>query len=300
MLTGKHVVFLGGDARQLEVIKRFVEMNTVVSLMGYDNLQTPLSGATQRELTPDNLRKVDILVLPIVGTDEQGIVASVFTSKTLALTVDHFEALPKHCLLFSGIAKPYLKKSCESHGLTLFELMERDDVAIYNSIPTVEGALMMAIQNTDITLHGSECAVLGLGRVGLSLARALHAIGARVKVGVRSPSDIARSFEMGLEAFDTNHLGENLQKADVIFNTIPAPILTEEILLKVPYDVLIIDLASKPGGVDFSFAEKRGIKAMLAPSLPGIVAPKTAGKILAQTITQLVTEVIEEKEVDSI
>lgn len=299
MLKGKHVVFLGGDARQLEVIKRFVEMDTRVSLIGYDNLQTPLSGAVQRELNPDNLGKVDILVLPIVGTDEQGNVTSVFTSKTLTLTADHFAALPKHCLVFSGIAKPYLKKSCALYGLTLFQLMERDDVAIYNSIPTVEGALMMAIQNTDITIHGSQCVVLGLGRVGLSLVRTLHAIGAKVKVGVRSEADVARCFEMGLEAaFDTCYLEENLHEADVIFNTIPALILSEEVLLKVPHDTVIIDLASKPGGVDFSFAEKRGIKAILAPSLPGIVAPKTAGRILAQTITQLVTEAIEEKEVD--
>lgn len=293
MLTGKHVVFLGGDARQLEVIKSFIEMNTHVSLMGYDNLETPLSGATLRELTPENLQKVDIIVLPIVGTDEQGKISSVFTSKTLTLAAEHFEALPKECLIFTGIARPYLKNSCHSYGLMLFELMERDDVAIYNSIPTVEGALMMAIQNTDITIHGSECAVLGLGRVGLSLARALHSIGAKVKVGVRCPGDFARAFEMGLEAFDTQFLENNLQNTEIIFNTVPALLLTEDVLSKVPYDTVIIDLASKPGGVDYVFAEKRGIKAILAPSLPGIVAPKTAGKILAQTITQLAIERIE-------
>lgn len=296
MLTGKQVVFLGGDARQLEVCKRFIEMNTHVSLMGYDNLQTPLSGAIQRELTPENLRKVDILVLPIVGTDDEGNISSVFTSKKILLTSEHFKALPKKCFIFTGIARPYLKNLCKDYGLTLFELMKRDDVAIYNSIPTVEGALMMAIQNTDITIHGSECAVLGFGRVGLSLARALHSIGAKVKVGVRCPGDFARAFEMGLEAFDTQFLEDNLQNTEVIFNTVPALILTEEVLLRVPYDTVIIDLASKPGGVDYSFAEKRGIKAILAPSLPGIVAPKTAGKILAQTITNLVVETIERGE----
>jgi dipicolinate synthase subunit A len=60
--------------------------------------------------------------------------------------------------------------------------------------------------------------------------------------------------------------------------------------------VVIIDLASKPGGVDYAFAEKRGIKAILAPSLPGIVAPKTAGRILARTITQLLKPMELQKE----
>ena len=53
---------------------------------------------------------------------------------------------------------------------------------------------------------------------------------------------------------------------------------------------LIIDLASKPGGTDFRYAEKRGIKALLAPSLPGIVAPKTAGTYLANVLSQLLQE----------
>jgi dipicolinate synthase subunit A len=55
-----------------------------------------------------------------------------------------------------------------------------------------------------------------------------------------------------------------------------------------PVHTLIIDLASKPGGTDFRYAEKRGIKALLAPSLPGIVAPKTAGQILANALGLLI------------
>ncbi|COH28164.1 Stage V sporulation protein FA [Streptococcus pneumoniae] len=54
-----------------------------------------------------------------------------------------------------------------------------------------------------------------------------------------------------------------------------------------PAHTLVIDLASKPGGTDFRYAEKRGVKALLAPGLPGIVAPKTAGQILANVLSQL-------------
>jgi dipicolinate synthase subunit A len=57
-----------------------------------------------------------------------------------------------------------------------------------------------------------------------------------------------------------------------------------------PPHTLIIDLASKPGGTDFRYAEKRGIKALLAPGLPGIVAPKTAGQIVANVMAQLLKE----------
>jgi dipicolinate synthase subunit A len=296
MLAGKHVVFLGGDARQLEVIKSFIEMDARVSLVGYDNLQSPFSGATHRELSPKVMEGADILVLPIVGTDDEGNIRSVFTSRQLVLLEEHVAALPRHAVVFAGMARPYLRELCDKHQVRLVELLERDDVAIYNSIPTVEGALMMAIQNTDITIHGSVCVVLGLGRCGMSLARTLHAIGAKVRVGVRKSAHKARVVEMGMEAFDLSDLADQVRDADIIFNTIPSVVVTAPVLTQTPHDVVIIDLASKPGGVDYMFAEKRGIKAILAPSLPGIVAPKTAGRILARTIMELMEEIGQEGE----
>jgi len=57
-----------------------------------------------------------------------------------------------------------------------------------------------------------------------------------------------------------------------------------------PSRAVIIDLASKPGGTDFRYAERRGIKALLAPGLPGIVAPKTAGRIMADCLGRLLME----------
>lgn len=290
MLTGKHVVFLGGDARQLEVIKSVLKMNATVSLIGFDNLETPLSGTRLRDLRSDVLKTADLLVLPVIGAEEDGTVKSVFTSKILILTEEHIASLPKHCLIFTGLARDYLKTLCEKYEIRCLELMERDDVAIYNSIPTVEGALVIAIQNTDITIHNSTCVVLGLGRVGMSLARVLQAIGAKVRMGVRTSGDMARAFEMGLTPFRLSELSEQVKDADIIFNTIPALVITAHVLMQAPYDVLIIDLASKPGGVDYEFAKKRGIKAILAPSLPGIVAPKTAGRILARTMMQIIAE----------
>lgn len=296
MLSGKHVAFLGGDARQLEVIKHCIQLNAKVSLIGFDNLESPFSGAMRRELESEWLSTVDLLILPIIGTDEDGHVGSIFTTRSLVLTPVHIGALPSHAIVVTGIAKSYLQNLCSQQGIRLVELLKRDDVAIYNSIPTVEGALMMAIQSTNITIHGSRSVVLGLGRVGFTLARTLHAIGARVKVGVHKPAQIARAVEMGITPFHTKDLAQEVADVDYLFNTVPARIVTESVLAAMPGTAVIIDLASKPGGTDFAFAKKRGIKAMLAPSLPGIVASKTAGRILAETITRLLREELAEEE----
>jgi len=295
MLTGTHVAFIGGDARQLEVIKRCIQLDASVTLIGFDNLESIFTGATKKPLSCDVLKDVDALVLPIVGTDDQGFVESIFCSNPLQFVEEHAAALPRNCVVYTGMAKPYLKTLLAQQQLSLVELLDRDDVAIYNSIPTVEGALMVAIQNTDITIHGSQVIVLGLGRVGMSLARSLHALGARVRVGAQRPEHIARIYEMGITPFTLEELKQQVTNADIIFNTIPHLLLTAEVIAQMPQSTLIIDLASRPGGTDFRFAERRGIKALLAPSLPGIVAPKTAGQILANTLSRLIAEQIKER-----
>ncbi|XEC97160.1 dipicolinate synthase subunit DpsA [Paenibacillus tarimensis] len=290
MLTGTRILLLGGDARQLEVIRKLTELDASVSLTGFEGLHTPLDGAVHTELRDELLEKIDALILPVVGTDDEGGITAVFSDRPLKLMDEHISKLQKHCKVYTGMAKPYLRHLCERHDIQLIEILELDDVAIYNSIPTAEGAVMMAIQNTDITIHGSEAIVLGLGRTGLTLARTLQSLGANVKTGVRRKEHYARAYEMGLKPFYTKDLLHHSANIDLLFNTIPTMIVTAQIIAKMPSRAVIIDLASKPGGTDFRFAEKRGIKALLAPGLPGIVAPKTAGRILADCLSRLIMD----------
>ena len=56
------------------------------------------------------------------------------------------------------------------------------------------------------------------------------------------------------------------------------------LLEKINKDCLIIDLASKPGGVDFDKAKELGIKTNWALGLPGKVAAKTAAKYMKRII----------------
>lgn len=290
MLTGIHILFIGGDARQLEVIRKCIELDALVDLCGYENLDSGFLGSSKVELVAENLIKYDAIVLPVSGADEKGRVESIFTSRPLEITEHHFANVKKGLTIYTGIASEFLRDLCGKYQVPLIPLMERNDIAIYNSIPTVEGTLMMAIQNTDFTIHRSSCMVLGLGRVGMSLARVLHALGAYVSVAVRKPEDIARVYEMGLTPIDISDLKSRVFDVDILFNTIPQKIITADVIANLKSSALIIDLASKPGGVDFRFAEKRGIKAILAPGLPGIVAPKTAGQIIANTLARLLME----------
>jgi dipicolinate synthase subunit A len=290
VLTGKQVVFIGGDARQLEIIEKFIDLDANVTLIGFENFSKQMHGITKVKLTNEVLRDVDAVILPAVGSDHEGFVESIFSNEKLLLLGQHLDSLPKNAKIYTGMAKPYLKKLCTDHNIDLVELFQRDDIAIYNSIPTAEGALMMAIQHTDITIHGSQCMVLGFGRTGFTVARMLQNLGAHTKVGVQLAAQFARAFEMGFQPFYTTDLQNQVSTVDIIFNTVPEAIITAHIIARIPSRTVIIDLASKPGGTDFRFAEKRGIKAILAPSLPGLVAPQTAGRFLANSIALLIQE----------
>ena len=287
VLTGKHILLIGGDARHLEIIRTLSTLDAKISLAGFEQLDDGFIGASKYAMDEIDWTTVDAIILPVSGMSADGWIDTVFSNETLSLSLEQLEKTPKHCTIYTGISNDFLDQLQTMAKRPLVKLMERDDVAIYNSIPTAEGAIMMAIQHTDITIHNANVAVLGLGRIGMTIARSFAALGAKVKVGAHDSALLARISEMGLKPFHTKHIQTELKDIDICINTIPARMITARVLTEMPLHSLIIDLASKPGGTDFRYAEKRGMKAMLVPGMPGIVAPKTAGKILAAILADL-------------
>ncbi len=293
MLTGMQIAVIGGDARQLEVIRKLTEEDAKLSLIGFEQLDHAFSGAYKEKINEMDFSEIDAIILPVSATSLEGKVETIFSNERVVLTKELLSKTPPHCIVYSGISNAYLDDIVKQANRKLVKLFERDDVAIYNSIPTVEGTIMMAIQNTDFTIHGSNVAVLGLGRTGMSVARIFHLLGAKVKVGARKSAHLARITEMGMQPFHLDQLEQEVKNVDICINTVPFSIITAKVIAGMPPQTLILDLASKPGGTDFRYAEKRGIKALLAPGLPGIVAPKTAGRILSKVLSQLLHESID-------
>ncbi|WP_163536843.1 dipicolinic acid synthetase subunit A [Gracilibacillus sp. YIM 98692] len=289
MQKEKRVAIIGGDARYLPLIHTLNKTNEInLELIGFDQVEQSYTGVKQSTLEELKPEQLDAVILPITGIDDKGYAEAVFSKQELQLTKDWFKRLPSHCLVFTGIANQTLLDSVKIKGNKLIKLMERNDVAIYNSIPTAEGAIMLAIQHTDITIHQSEVFVYGFGRVGKTTASAFKGLGAKVTVVSKDETDIARAFEQG---YTVCHLSESIkliENCHVLVNTIPAKVINKPILEKMKSDAIVIDLASKPGGTDFDFAKARGIHAIHALGLPGLVAPKTAGEILAFQIQKFI------------
>ena len=57
-----------------------------------------------------------------------------------------------------------------------------------------------------------------------------------------------------------------------------------------PASPFLLDLASAPGGFDHDWARAHGYHVIWALSLPGKTAPVTAGRIIGETIRQMLNE----------
>ncbi|MDR1736571.1 MAG: hypothetical protein LBR85_06870 [Oscillospiraceae bacterium] len=178
----------------------------------------------------------------------------------------------------------------EQHLVSGQDFLQRDDFSVLNAIPTVEGAIQVAINNTTRTIHASRCCVIGFGRIGKLLAERLCAFGAYVSVAARKAGDIAWIRARGYTAINSMRLEARLCDEDIIFNTVPHMMLTYARLTELKKGCLLVDLASAPGGIDFKAAERLGINAKWALSLPGKVAPESAAGYLRDTLMTILRE----------
>lgn len=291
MMKKNHtLLIIGGDLRQLEVVNILATHLDKIYLVGFDHASFSYNNVQQVTLEEAPFSQIDFILLPIPGVHEDGIAESKFSKREIVLTKELLAQTKSNCIIYSGIITPFLAQLSKHTNRKIVAIFERDDVAILNSIPTAEGALMLAIQHTDITIHQSQVIVLGFGRVGMTVARLFSSVGAIVSVCARKPEHLARITEMGLTAITPSILEVELPKQNIIINTVPSLILTSSLMKKIDSSSLILDLASKPGGTDFLSAKEHQIKTLWPLGLPAKVAPKTAGKIIGQVLLEMINE----------
>lgn len=282
-----HVLIMGGDARYLEVIKKLSAKGVKVYLVGFDQLTFEDPNIVHANIDVLDFGVIDAISLPVAGTDDSGKVEATYTEMDIILTKEIVSRTQETCIIYTGTSNAFLEDLAAACNRKIVTLFARDDIAILNSIPTAEGALKLAIEQTDITIHGSHVMILGFGRVGKTVARLFSSVGAKVSVAVRKPADIARITEMGLIPVRLEDLVQEIAKTEICINTIPHLVIDSNVITAMDNGTLVIDITSAPGGTDFNFAHKQEIKALHALGLPGKTAPKTAGRIIGGVLLEL-------------
>ncbi len=288
--------FLGGDLRQLYVISALAKSGFCVKVFGISHEHIkPLDNIYMTDSVSSCILGADVIVLPLpycsdnVGAFENCKINCPLYDKSIYVA-DVIKKADKNSLILAGRVDSQLISCCNDAKINIIDYSSREELAIMNAIPTAEGALEIAMSNTNFTLHGSKCLVVGYGRIGKILSADLKALGANVTSTARKNSDLAMIYANGINCANTQNLHKIIGDFDIVFNTVPHMVMDFNTLSKSKEDVLIIDLASSPGGVDFDVADKLDRQVIWALSLPGKVAPKTAGEIIKNTIINILEE----------
>lgn len=283
-VAGRSVAVLGGDRRMAAAAAELAARGAWVRVTHLPGDVAP-PGTTRTSGPDEALTGSEVVLLPVQPVGEDGRIYTESPARPLYIRPAVLDRLAPGGVILVGVAPHFLREAARERGLRLVEYRDRDDFAVANSVPSAEGAIQMAMEASPLCLSGSEALVLGYGRTGMTLAHMLRGLGARVTVVARRRLERLRADALGHRAVDFGALPGAAERADFVFNTVPASVLTRDVLARMPGHAVIVDLASAPGGTDFAAAEELGLRAFLAPGLPGKVAPVTAGRIIADLVT---------------
>lgn len=176
------------------------------------------------------------------------------------------------------------EKHLKNKGIEVHLFFDDEELAMKNAHLTAEGALHHIIMNTDVSVKGSNILVLGYGRLGKTITRLLKNAEANVYVSVNSKEEQAQASVVADYVCDVANCKKHYTFFSCIVNTIPAMIIAHEELMRINNDCFVLDLASKPGGVDHILAKELNIKTLHALGVPGKTAPKSAAIYIRESI----------------
>ncbi len=211
------------------------------------------------------MENTEIVIGPIPFSSNGKDINSPFSDKIISIR--ELMHIINAKILIAGSITPEIYDLANDEYIEIIDIMKREELAVLNTISTAEGAIEIAISNTNKIIHGSEILILGFGRIGKVLAKKLAGLSAIVTCAARKDEDLAWVKAYGYKYTNINSLGD-LSKYDIIINTVPHLILTQESLQKVHSESLLIDLASNPGGIDKKVAKEMGLKLIWALALP--------------------------------
>lgn len=145
-----------------------------------------------------------------------------------------------------------------------------------NAAITASAAMGIIQKRLKRPLSGCAVLVIGWGRIGKCLWKILREAGAHVTVAVRKDADRAMIRALGSRSISIADAAGELMRYGVIVNTAPEMVLPDMVTQP---DCVVLELASQPGMSGANIIDGRG--------LPGKLAPKASGKLIARTFIRL-------------
>lgn len=275
----KNLVIIGGDKR-MEYLAEYLNNN------GFDVKKYGLSDSiTKAELAEVLALKEITVILPLpMSRDGENINMSKAQESVSYSFLS--ERLKSGDVIFGGMIKEQFKDMFKDKNIVITDYYDEDFI-LKNAYLTAECMPQVIFKNTGLSVKNMKIALTGYGRTSKAIAAFLKPMGAKVLVSARSVEALEDAAKSGYSICALADLQCIAAGFDIIINTVPSLVINENIIKVLTKKTSLIDIASPPFGVDFESAEKHGIKAVKALSLPGRYVPREAGYIIGEKLKLL-------------
>ncbi len=267
------ILFIGGDRRMVCAAELISQSGSVHAV----GLGSGLSKASEPS------EKYGRIVLPVPFSRDGVNINAPLSEKPLPLEMIT-EYACDGAQVFSGGASTKLEALCAARGLRLVNYMEIEELTLKNALLTAEGAVSLLISEYSGALFDSTAVITGYGRIARYLARLLQAFRCRVTIAARNPLQREAAMLDGFCTLPSELCGLAAASADLVINTVPAALFTEEIFGRMRKGSVYMELATRAEVPEKQWAESFGITYIAAGGLPGRFSPKTAGEAIAQAV----------------
>ena len=283
---------IGGDKRIASLAKALASRGHTVNVCKSSEDLSVCGGIKVYSSFEKAIADGDFTVLPMpISRDGVHVLASVGDAEEQILIEDVFNCAKRNGVqyIFGGNIGKNITKTAENKGVSLIDYSLSEEFLQSNAEATAEGGIMVAMENTDITIKDSPVLIGGYGRIAKYLTKLLLSMGADVTVAARKDEALSHASSLGCNVIkigdpdETEKFKQAIKNSRIIFNTVPSLIFKEELIGK-KNSATYIELASCPGGIDLRGARDAGMNIIFAPSLPGRYSPESAGGYIFNSI----------------
>ena len=287
MNSKPELTVIGGDSRQIYAAEHFAKNGFNVKIYGCE-----LENITNKQRHCKNLSEATdskYLVFPLPFSKNNKFLNNPFSEKNIAVS-EILEFINSNHYIYLGMANSSVIRQfrCKTNNVTDYYCEE--SFMLKNAILTAEGIINIITDKLPVTINGLKVALTGYGRISYYTAKLLKSMGAEVSVTARKKEQLVKAQLDGYKTFNLSYILDNAENFECIINTVPYPIIDENIINKTRQDCVFVEAASSPYGIDSEACCKAGRTLIKAFSLPGKSSPKSAGIIIADTICESIKE----------
>lgn len=266
-----------------------MDKENFVSSFANENMK--LENIEKYNTLEEALNKNDMIVTGVpISKDKKYIVAN-YTN--LKIKLDFLQNL-KNKILISGMIPDKYEKILKENKNYVIDLLKNEDYIIFNAKITVEGIIKYLIENTKTSLFNSKILVLGYGRIGKILCNVLKSFTENIYCVTYSKEETEIARANTINVILEEDLEKFLKNFEIIINTVPKIILDSKKLNMLYKEAFVLDVASKPGGIDQDFAQKNKINYMWKLGIPSEISPiECAQKIQNEIYKNNITYILQ-------